>query len=127
MARASGRIRTTPRDVRVRERLREAQQQEAQAMAAVCAAQHALDKACTKRDAAIAAAAAVVDRAHGSVSAAQAALVMVSGLDRAAVLLGMGANDLRRKLSNGHTAETRARRSPNQPGTNAEQTPHKSA
>jgi ferric-dicitrate binding protein FerR (iron transport regulator) len=94
----------TPRDSRARERLREAQQQETQAVASVCAAVQSLDKACAKRDAALSVAAALVEQAQESVTAAQAALVGVSGFDRAAALLGMPPRDLRRNVGRGRRA-----------------------
>lgn len=90
-----------PRDVRARERLREAQLQETEAVAAICAAEEALRKACAKRDAAVAAASATVDRARASVESAQVALVRVSGLDRAAVLLGVDTATLRKVVGAG--------------------------
>ncbi|HZC72090.1 MAG TPA: hypothetical protein VE442_15460 [Jatrophihabitans sp.] len=85
-----------PRDVRARERLREAQQQEAQALAAVCAAQDRLAKADAKRNAVLAAATAKVGQAQAGVDSAQGALVRVSGLDRAALLLGIDPAELRK-------------------------------
>jgi hypothetical protein len=88
-----------PRDGRARERLREAQQREAEAVAAVFVAQGALQKARAKRDAAIASATVVVDAAEEVVAAKQAALVKVSGVERAALLLGLKATELRRTRS----------------------------
>lgn len=85
-----------PRDARARERLREAQRQEAEALAGVCAAQDSLDKARAKHEAVLAAATAMVDRAQTAVDAAQAALVAVSGVERAAMLLGMDIAGLRK-------------------------------
>ena len=90
-----------PRDVRARERLRLAQQQEAQALAAVFAAQRKLDQACAKREAALEAATALVDTAQESVAAMQAALVSVSGVERAAALLDIEVAQLRRSIGNG--------------------------
>jgi hypothetical protein len=89
----SGRM---PRDTRTRERLREAQRRETESVAAVCAANETLQKACAKREAALAAATAAVDDAQGVVETAQAALVNVSGLDRAALLLGVNSTELRK-------------------------------
>jgi hypothetical protein len=94
----------TPRDVRARERLREAQLRESEAVAAVCAAQDALVRAAAKRDAVLASASATVDQAQASVRAAQAALVQVSGVNRAAQLLGVDPAELR-KFRNGRRAE----------------------
>jgi hypothetical protein len=103
MTTGSPRLARMPRDVRARERLREAQQQEAQALAAVCAAQEALAKTCAKRDAVLAAATAKVDQAQAGVESAQDALVRVSGLDRAALLLSLNPAELRKR--NGRRAE----------------------
>lgn len=96
MTTASPRTGRLPRDIRARERLREAQQQEAEALVALCATQDKLRKACAKRDVAVAAAAGMVERAQASVESAQAVLVQVSGLDRAAVLLGVDRAELRK-------------------------------
>jgi hypothetical protein len=85
-----------PRDVRARERLREAQQREAEAVAAVCAANHALGKARAKRDDALTAANAAVKRAQQAVDAARGELVKVSGLERTALLLGINPSELRK-------------------------------
>jgi hypothetical protein len=93
-----------PRDVRARERLREAQLRESEAVAAVCAAHDALARAAAKRDAVLASATATVDQAHASVQAAQAALVQVSGADRAAQLLGVDPAEMR-KSRNGRRAD----------------------
>jgi hypothetical protein len=82
-----------------RERLREAQQREAAAVAAVFAAQGALQKACAKRDSVLASASEVVDAAQDVVAAKQAALVKVSGVDRAALLLGLAVPELRKALN----------------------------
>jgi len=88
-----------PRDVHARERLREAQQAESAAVAAVYAASGALDRASAKREAVVAAADTTVDRARAVLSTAQAALVRVSGLDRAAALLGATTVELRRSIA----------------------------
>lgn len=77
-----------PRDSRTRDRLREAQQLEAQALTEVCRAQEGLIRVCAKRDAALAA-----------VDAAQAALVRVSGLERAALLLDTDVAALRKVVN----------------------------
>jgi chemotaxis regulatin CheY-phosphate phosphatase CheZ len=107
MTNGSPRTGRLPRDVGTRERLREAQLREVDAVAVVCAAQDRLRKACTKRDAAAAAATAVVDQAQASVESAQGALVQVSGLERAALLLGIDSADLRKIVSarNGRRSE----------------------
>lgn len=97
-----------PRDLQARERLRRAQQRESQALAAVCTAQRALDRAQGKRQAALAAADAVVEQAQTVVTDAQAGLVAVSGLERAAVLLGLDPGELRKTSS--ARAERRAQR-----------------
>lgn len=96
MTQKSPRAGRLPRDVRARERLREAQVQEAGAVAAVCAAQQRWSQAREKRDAALAAADAVVERAQAALEAAQSDLVGVSGLERAAMLLGIGTSELRK-------------------------------
>jgi len=88
-----------PRDVHARERLREAQQAESGAVSAVYAASGALERAFAKREAAVAAADATVDQARAVLATAQAALVRVSGLDRAAALLGSTKVELRRTIA----------------------------
>jgi hypothetical protein len=107
MTTGSPRAARMPRDVRARERLREAQQQEARAVVAVCVAQDELGKACARRDAVLAAATAKVDQAQVAVESAQSALVRVSGLDRAAVLLSIDPAELRKIAGgrNGRRAE----------------------
>jgi hypothetical protein len=100
MAATSPHVGGMPRDVHARERLRAAQQREAQAVAAVYVAERSLGKACAKRDEVLAAATAVVDKARQSVASAQTALVGVSGFDRAAALLGIEVADLRRSVGN---------------------------
>jgi hypothetical protein len=85
-----------PRDTRTRERLREAQQRESESVAAVCAATDVLHKAYAKREAAIAAATSTVEQAQAAVEAAEATLVTVSGIDRAALLLGIEPTELRK-------------------------------
>jgi hypothetical protein len=88
-----------PRDDRARSRLLEAQQLEAEALTDVYAAQENVTKACVKRDAAIAAAEARVEDAERAVESAKGALVRVSGLDRAAMLLAVEATTLRKGRS----------------------------
>ena len=88
-----------PRDVRARERLREAQQKESRAVAAVCAAGDALGRACAKRDAVYTTATVKVERAEAELDSARASLVQVSGLDRAALLLGLEAAELRKSVA----------------------------
>ena len=95
------RPRSMPKDIRTRERLRTAQAAEAHAVAAVCSAETALVAIRGKRDAAIAKADAAVAGAEHVVAAAQAELVTVSGLDRAARLLGHEKVVLRKALSVG--------------------------
>lgn len=88
-----------PRDTRTRERLREAQHREATAVAAVCAAEQAVHRARAKRDAIVASATVTVDQAQAALEAAQSALVAVSGIDRAALLLGIDAAALRKRVA----------------------------
>jgi len=88
-----------PRDVHARERLRDAQRAESGAVAAVYTASGALERAFAKREAAVAAANATVDRARAVLATAQAELVRVSGLDRAAALLGATKIELRRTIA----------------------------
>jgi hypothetical protein len=85
-----------PRDVQARERLREAQKAEARAVSAVCAAQDALAAAGRKRDRAVAAADAILAKAEQAVAVAHADLVEISGLARAAGLLGTDKASLRK-------------------------------
>jgi hypothetical protein len=85
-----------PTDLRARERLRDAQTAEARAVTAVYAAEAGRDAAIERRDQAWAAAAALVDAAEDDLAVARAAVVTVSGLDRAAVLLGTAKADLRK-------------------------------
>ena len=93
--------RKLPRDLRARERLREAQEAEARAVTVVCAAEDALAGACAKRDAVIAKATATVEQAEAELATARAGLVKVSGLDRASVLLGFDRVGLRKTIA-GH-------------------------
>jgi hypothetical protein len=95
--------RKLPRDLRARERLREAQEAEARALTVVCAAEAALEGARAKREAVIARATATVDQSEAELAHAQAGLVKVSGLDRASVLLGLDRVGLRRTIA-GHTS-----------------------
>lgn len=88
-----------PRDLQARERLRRAQQRESEALTAVCTAQRALDRAQGKRQSALAAADAVVEQAQTVVTDAQAGLIAVSGLERAALLLGLDPGELRKITS----------------------------
>jgi hypothetical protein len=92
-----------PRDARARGRLREAQQREAEALAAVYVAESALTRAHARRDAALAAATAVVERAEEGVANAQTALVEVSGLPRASLLLAVDPSDLRKNVGSRNT------------------------
>jgi hypothetical protein len=94
MTTGSPRAGRLPRDVRARARLRVAQSQEADAVAAVCTAQDTLRKARAKREAVLATASVAVDQAQASLETAQGALVGVCGLERAAVLLGIDASKL---------------------------------
>jgi len=96
MAQRAGSAGRLPRDVVARERLRRAHQEEVRAVSAVCAAQCGLAAARLKRDRAVAAADAVVVDAERELATAQTALVEVSGLDRAGVLLGLNRAALRR-------------------------------
>jgi hypothetical protein len=101
-----------PRDVHARERLRQAQQAEAVAVAAVVAAIAVLDRAKSKRDVAIAAAEAVVERAAAGVADAEVALIGVSGLDRAALLLGVNRAHLRKPRNTRAAQPYSTRKSP---------------
>jgi hypothetical protein len=83
----------------MRERLRQAQQAETEALHAVDRAMAAEARARAKRDTITAAASLDVERTHQAVSDAHDALVQVSGLDRAAALLGIGRRELRRALA----------------------------
>lgn len=85
-----------PRNVHTRERLREAQAAEARALAAVCAAELALARVVTKQNRVIDSARAAVSRAEHAVDVTRVTLVEVSGLDRAATLLGLNRKALRR-------------------------------
>jgi hypothetical protein len=85
-----------PTDLHARERLREAQATEASATNAVYSAADVSHAAITKRDQARAAATVAVDAAEIKLAAAHAELVTVSGLDRAAMLLGVSKAALRK-------------------------------
>lgn len=93
-----------PVDLGARDRLREAQAAEARAVGDVYAAQVAVDKAVTRRDEAIAAATAALDAANTNLDAARATLIAVSGLERAAHLLGTAKSQLRRVHRSGPQA-----------------------
>lgn len=92
-----------PRDLQARERLQEAQQAEAHAVADVYRAEAELAKTQTKHDATVAAAAAAADRAKADVVRVRAALVGVSGRLRAAQLLGLKPADLPRPSTGTNT------------------------
>ena len=88
--------RSLPKDIRARERLRAAQVAESGALAAVCSAESALSAARRRRDESVARADALVVRAEQKVATARAELVGVSGVERAARLLGLEKKGLRR-------------------------------
>lgn len=88
-----------PADPRARERLREAQAAETRALAAVCAAEAKLASAAARRDKAHAAADAWVTTASTLLDEARADLATVSGVDRAALLLGIGKTEVRRSMA----------------------------
>lgn len=85
-----------PRDDHARNRLQRAQQLESEALADVYVARENVTKACSRRDAAIAVATARVEHAQRAAESAEEALVRVSGLDRAALLLGVETTTLRK-------------------------------
>lgn len=87
-----------PADPRTRERVRQAQAVETRAVAAVCAAEAKVAKVTAQRDKARAVADAWVAGASARLDAARAELAAVSGVDRAALLLGIGKTELRRSL-----------------------------
>lgn len=95
-----------PRDVHARERLRAAQRQEAQAVARVVTAQDGLGRAIAKRDSIVATADQSVQRAQRALAIAQRALVETSGLDRAAVVLGIGRGQLRKFINAAAAVDT---------------------
>lgn len=88
-----------PADPRARDRLREAQAAETRALATVCAAETKVASAIAKRDKACATADSWVADANSVLAVARADLVSVSGVDRAALLLGISKTELRRSLS----------------------------
>lgn len=88
-----------PTDVPARQRLREAQAVEARAVADVCVAEAKVRTAITKRDKAQAIADRWVAGATELLDRARADLVSVSGVERAALLLGIGKPELRRSLA----------------------------
>jgi hypothetical protein len=83
MPRATGR----PIDERARARLREAQRVESDVVALVVAAELNRERTRAKLDAVIARHQAAIDEADQTLSRAQAHLVSVSGIDRAALLV----------------------------------------
>jgi hypothetical protein len=85
-SRSLGRL---PKDIHARERLREAQVAEAKALTKVCAAEETLSRATD-----------VQRQAERELADAQAALIDISGLQRAAALLNTTAPALRRGLQN---------------------------
>lgn len=97
--------RRTPADPRARERLREAQVAEAHAVAEVCAAEAKVATTIAKRDKARLTADAWVTEANEVLDRARAGLVSVSGLDRAALLLGIARPKLRRSLTSGSSRD----------------------
>lgn len=88
-----------PMDTQARERLRAAQQAETTAVAVVFSAQAALEEAVARRERTVAAATVAVTTAEAELGAARAALVEVSGLERAAVLLGTSKAELRKAVA----------------------------
>lgn len=94
-----------PADPHARERLREAQAAETRALAAVCVAEAKVASATARRDRAYAAADVWVSEAGAKLDTARADLATVSGVDRAALLLGISKAELRRSLA---TASDRA-------------------
>ena len=84
-----------PLDQRARARLREAQRLESQAVAAVHAASVNRDGARAKLDAVIAKHQGAIDRADHALSKAQAHLVSVSGIERAALVVDQPVATLR--------------------------------
>lgn len=88
-----------PLDIRTRERMRDAQLAETRAVNAICSAQAALVRAAAKRDRAVSAADAVLGKAELELVRRHAALVAVSGLERAAALLDTTPAKLRRTTS----------------------------
>lgn len=88
--------RRMPRDVIARRRLQHAQQVEASAVSAVYQAEAALCRVRARHDAAVAVAAEEVANAEDAVRGTQRTLIEISGLERAAALLGTDRGELRR-------------------------------
>lgn len=84
-----------PLDERARHRLREAQQMESQAVAAVHAADTAKEAAQAKLDALVRQHQARIETAEERLNLARAELVSVSGIERAATLLDQPVSVLR--------------------------------
>jgi hypothetical protein len=85
-----------PSDPSARQRLRQAQLAESRALSRVCDAEARLKTAIARRDSAYATADGWVAAASALLDGARAELAVVSGLDRAALLLGIGKAELRR-------------------------------
>jgi hypothetical protein len=92
------------------DRLRRARAAEDDAVTAVTSAQAAVDSAMDKRRLALAALDVGVADVQARLNAARGALVEAAGLDRAALILGMGAAELRRTTAakSGGATHTRA-------------------
>jgi hypothetical protein len=88
-----------PADALARERLREAQAAESQALSAVCVAESKVESALAKRDKAYATADSWVADANAVLDIARSELAAVSGVDRAALLLGITKTELRRSVA----------------------------
>ena len=84
-----------PLDERARHRLREAQQKESEAVAAVHAADAAKEAAQTKLDVLVRQHQSRIETAEEQLNLAKAELVAVSGLERAAALLDLPVKVLR--------------------------------
>ena len=97
--------RSKPTDPRARERLREAQAVEARTVAAVYGAESRVERAAAKRDRAREVADVWVTDAVRVLDRARADLVSVSGVDRAALLLGLSRSELRRSLATASTQD----------------------
>jgi hypothetical protein len=85
-----------PLDAEARARLREAQAAEASATSAVYSASATLDVAVAKRDKLLSTASVAVTDAEAALGESYSHLVSVSGLDRAALLLGLPRATLRK-------------------------------
>jgi hypothetical protein len=94
--------------IEARERLRAQQEAEAKAVAAHSAAVGRLAATTTRRAEVIAGQDQLISHAEAHVAAAAAEVIEVSGLDRAAVILGVPKGLLRRQL----TAAKRSKRLP---------------